>query len=99
MAIWSFLFGGNKETPKRTFSDVSLDELNRECIGCQQEINKVERQQEALLKNENQLKNEYANATTEFQRKSIARKIQDGNGAETGGSLAHSFKSEHSYRK
>ncbi|MBE6427854.1 MAG: hypothetical protein E7028_04585 [Planctomycetaceae bacterium] len=78
MAIWSFLFGGNKETPKRTFSDVSLDELNRERIGCQQEINKVERQQEALLKNENQLKNEYANATTEFQRKSIARKIQDG---------------------
>lgn len=63
---------------KRTLSEISVDELNRERINCQQEMAKVERELEKLLKDESQLKNEYASAVSDSQRKSIARKIQDG---------------------
>ncbi|MDO4628455.1 MAG: hypothetical protein Q4C70_04660, partial [Planctomycetia bacterium] len=63
---------------KQTLESLTLEDLNRERLTCQQELTKVEREQAKLLKDEEQLKNEYANATADFQKRSIARRIQDG---------------------
>ena len=66
-------------TPKkRTLGDISADELNRERITWQSELNRFEREESRLTQDETQLKNEYAGAESDQQKRSIARKIQDG---------------------
>lgn len=74
MGFWDFFRGSQKQ---KTLADVTVDELNRERITCQTELAKVEKEREKLQTDENQLKNEYACATQDFQKKRIARKIQD----------------------
>ncbi|MDO4551055.1 MAG: hypothetical protein Q4C96_07370 [Planctomycetia bacterium] len=74
MGFWDFFRGTQKQ---KTLADVSVDDLNRERITCQTELNKVEKEREKLQRDEEQLKSEYASATKDFQKKSIARKIQD----------------------
>jgi hypothetical protein len=62
---------------KRTLRDLSLDELSRERIVLQQEQRKLDVEIERLLKDDAQLKSEYAEAVNPTQKRIIARKIQD----------------------
>jgi hypothetical protein len=73
MGLLSNLFGKKQ----RTLKDLTTDDLRREQLGLQQEQLRLDRELERLDKDESQLKNEYAEASTPTQKKSIARKIQD----------------------
>ncbi len=62
---------------KRTLADIPTDELNRERIMMEQEQQKLEAESTRLFREEKTLRSEYANAESDLQKRSIARKIQD----------------------
>lgn len=73
MSFFGSLFGKKK----RTLSDLGLDDLKREQITLQQEQRKIDQELGRAEKDEQQLKSEYAEATSPTQKKIVARKIQN----------------------
>lgn len=73
MKFLSTLFGKKK----RTLKDLTTDELTREQITLKNEQRKLDQEVDRLTRDEVQLKSEYAEAQSDNQKKSVARKIQD----------------------
>jgi len=73
MGILSGLFGKKK----RTLRDLTTDDLTREQITLKNEQRRIDQEAARLDKDEAQLKSEYAEAATDTQKRSIARRIQD----------------------
>lgn len=71
MGIFSFF-----SPKKKTLRDIKKEDLMRERVSLEGEQRKIEREMENIIKDEKQLKSEYAAASSDMQKKSVARRIQ-----------------------
>ncbi len=76
MELWNLF--KPRGVKKRSLADISIDDLNRERLTMQNEQRKLEKELDAIFNTERQLKSEYQHAVSEAQKRSIARRIQEG---------------------